>query len=53
MGGFTPAVSTWLIHTTHSRAAPALWLSLAALIGLACTLLLFRRQRGAGTFHAA
>ncbi|WP_155393574.1 MFS transporter [Xanthomonas albilineans] len=46
MGGFTPVVCTWLIHTTHSPAAPALWLSLAALIGLSCTLLLFRRQRG-------
>lgn len=43
MGGFTPAVSTWLIHATGSKAAPALWLSLAALIGLVATLVLFRR----------
>ena len=45
MGGFTPAVSTWLIHATGSKAAPALWLSLAALIGLVATLVLFRRAR--------
>jgi metabolite-proton symporter len=45
MGGFTPAMSTWLIHATGSRAAPALWLDLAALAGLGCTLWLFRRAR--------
>ena len=45
MGGFTPAVSTWLIHATGSKAAPALWLSLAALLGLVATLVLFRRAR--------
>ena len=39
-GGFTPTVSTWLIHATGNRAAPGLWLSLAALMGLTATLLL-------------
>jgi len=39
-GGFTPTVSTWLIHVTGNRAAPGLWLSLAALMGLTATLLL-------------
>ena len=34
-GGFTPAVGTYLIERTGDRAAPALWLSLAALISLA------------------
>jgi MFS family permease len=34
-GGFTPAIATYLIHVTGDRAAPALWLSLAALISLA------------------
>src|SRR5579884_2156147 len=29
-GAFTPAVCTWLIHTTRNRAAPGYWLSLAA-----------------------
>jgi MFS family permease len=33
-GGFTPAVSTYLIHATENRAVPGLWLSAAALMGL-------------------
>ncbi len=39
-GGFTPTVSTWLIHVTGNRAAPGLWLAFAALMGLTATLLL-------------
>jgi MFS family permease len=39
-GGFTPAVSTYLIHVTGNRAMPGLWLSFAALLGLAATLLI-------------
>jgi MHS family citrate/tricarballylate:H+ symporter-like MFS transporter len=42
-GGFTPAVSTWLIEATKDKAAPAYWLSTAALCGLLATLYLFRR----------
>jgi Nitrate/nitrite transporter len=38
-GGFTPAICTWLIERTGNRAAPALWLSLAAAISLAGALL--------------
>ena len=41
-GGFTPTVSTWLIHETGNRAMPGLWLSLAALMGLTATLVLTR-----------
>jgi MFS family permease len=37
-GGFTPAVSTYLIHETGSSAAPALWLAFAAVCGIAATL---------------
>jgi MFS family permease len=37
-GGFTPAISTALIHATHNRAMPGLWLSLAAACGFAATL---------------
>jgi MFS family permease len=33
-GGFTPAISTYLIHATHNAAVPGLWLSAAALLGL-------------------
>ena len=42
--GFTPAVCTWLIHTLDNRAAPGIWLSGAALLGLLATLVLFRRR---------
>ena len=34
-GGFTPAISTYLIHATQNQAVPGLWLSAAAAIGLA------------------
>jgi MHS family citrate/tricarballylate:H+ symporter-like MFS transporter len=43
-GGFTPAVSTWLIEATADKAAPAYWISIAALCGLAATLALYRRH---------
>ena len=46
-GGFTPAISTWLIEVTHDKAAPAYWLSTAALCGLVASLYLFRRSRQA------
>jgi len=38
-GGFTPAISTWLIHVTQNRAMPGLLLSLAAACGFVATLL--------------
>ena len=38
-GGFTPAISTYLIHLTGNRAVPGLWLSFAAACGLAGALL--------------
>ena len=36
-GGFTPAVSTLLVHATGNRAVPGLWLSAAAAISLTAT----------------
>jgi hypothetical protein len=33
-GGFTPAISTYLIQMTGNRAVPGLWLSFAAVCGL-------------------
>ena len=39
-GGFTPAISTYLIHATGNRATPGLWLSFAAACGLIATVLL-------------
>ena len=38
-GGFTPAISTYLIHTTGNSAAPGLWLSFAALCSFLAAIL--------------
>ena len=43
-GGFTPAISTYLIHRTDNRAVPGLWLSFAAACGLVAAFLA-RTQR--------
>jgi MFS family permease len=37
-GGFTPAICTYLIHTTHDSAAPGFWLMFAAVCGLSATI---------------
>lgn len=42
-GGFTPAISTYLIHVTANRAVPGAWLSAAALCGLVAALSIGRR----------
>lgn len=42
-GGFTPAISTWLIHLTGDKAAPAYWMSFAAACALGATLVLYRQ----------
>jgi len=39
VGGFTPAISTYLIHLTGNRAIPGLWLASAAACGLIAALL--------------
>jgi metabolite-proton symporter len=39
-GGFTPAISTYLIHVTGNPAMPGVWLSLAAATGLIAALIL-------------
>jgi MFS family permease len=38
-GGFTPAISTYLIHATNDPAIPGAWLSFAAALALIATLL--------------
>jgi MFS family permease len=38
-GGFTPAVSTYLIQLTGNRAIPGMWLSFAAACGLAAAMI--------------
>jgi MFS family permease len=44
-GGFTPAISTWLIEVTGDRAAPGLWMGFSAVCGLTGTWILYRGQR--------
>ncbi|NMY91821.1 MFS transporter [Pseudomonas oryzihabitans] len=44
-GGFTPAVSTFLVNATGDKASPAFWLMFAALCGLGATLVLYRRRQ--------
>jgi len=41
-GGFTPAISSYLIHITSDKAMPGVWLTIAAVCGLAGTLLIGR-----------
>jgi MHS family citrate/tricarballylate:H+ symporter-like MFS transporter len=47
-GGFTPFISTGLIELTGDRAAPALWVSLAAAISLTGALLSRRLSASPG-----
>jgi MFS family permease len=44
-GGFTPAISTYLIHVTNNRAMPGVWLSGAAASAFIATMVLSRRRR--------
>jgi MHS family citrate/tricarballylate:H+ symporter-like MFS transporter len=46
-GGFTPAISTYLIDVTGNSAGPGIWLSCAALSGLLATLIFYRRDGAA------
>lgn len=50
-GGFTPAACTWLIHVLDNKAAPGIWLSGAAALGLLATLVLFRKGVAARRLH--
>jgi MFS family permease len=43
-GGFTPAISTYLIHVTGNQAVPAVWLCAAAVCGLGATMLTGRQR---------
>ena len=51
-GGFTPLVSTYLVEASGNRAAPALWLSLAAAISLTAAVL-SRRHTAVGSMQPA
>ena len=53
-GGFTPAACTYLIHVLDNKAAPGLWLTGAAVLGLIATVVLFRgNQHQLRTAHSA
>ncbi|KOC90133.1 MFS transporter [Winslowiella iniecta] len=52
-GGFTPAISSYLIHATGDKAMPGVWLTVAALCGLAGTLIIKRLLRQYQTRHNA
>lgn len=42
-GGFTPAISTYLIEKTSDKASPAYWLVFAAFCSLVSALIIFRK----------
>ncbi|PPT36080.1 citrate-proton symporter [Xanthomonas arboricola] len=46
-GGFTPVMSTWLIHVSGDKAAPGYWLVFASVCALLATLFLYRRHGNA------
>lgn len=45
LGGFTPAVSLWLIDRLDNRAAPALWMTFSAICGLAGVAMIHAARR--------
>jgi MFS family permease len=54
-GGFTPAISTYLIHRTNNRAIPGAWMALAAALALGATFVarkLIARTQRAGTSNS-
>jgi MHS family citrate/tricarballylate:H+ symporter-like MFS transporter len=53
VGGFTPAISTYLIHATGNRAMPGAWLSVAAICGLVAAVLASRGRGVAQQMQAA
>jgi metabolite-proton symporter len=53
IGGFTPAIATLLIHVTNNKAAPGLFLGVAAICGLIATLVLYRTPEARNQYRAA
>ncbi|WP_345815785.1 MFS transporter [Paraburkholderia sp. PREW-6R] len=53
VGGFTPAIATWLIHTTGDKASPGAWMAFAALCGVVATLVLYRSPQSRERYKAA
>ncbi|MDE1008336.1 MAG: MFS transporter [Paraburkholderia fungorum] len=53
VGGFTPAVSTSLIHFTGDKAAPGAWMGMAGLCGAMATLILYRSRQARNGYKLA
>jgi MFS transporter, MHS family, citrate/tricarballylate:H+ symporter len=53
LGGFSLAISTWLIELTGNKAAPGLWMSAGAACGLVATLMLYGTPRRSHATRAA
>jgi MFS transporter, MHS family, citrate/tricarballylate:H+ symporter len=53
LGGFTPYISTQLIQITGDKAAPGLWMTIAAACGLLATYLVYRRGESDRVLAAA
>jgi MFS transporter, MHS family, citrate/tricarballylate:H+ symporter len=47
LGGFTPAILTWLTHTFHSSAMVGVWLAINATISLLSALALDKKKTAA------
>ncbi|EXU75574.1 MFS transporter [Erwinia mallotivora] len=52
-GGFTPAISSYLIHATGDKAMPGVWLTFAAVCGLAGTMIIKRLVRQYQAKHSS
>ncbi|SEB83045.1 MFS transporter [Paraburkholderia caballeronis] len=52
IGGFTPAISTLLIHVSGNKAAPGVWMGIAAICGLIATLVLYRTAEARNQYKA-
>jgi MHS family citrate/tricarballylate:H+ symporter-like MFS transporter len=44
LGGSSLAISTWLIRTLDDKAAPGIWMTVAAVCGLLATLAIYQRK---------
>ena len=53
IGGFTPAISTYLIHVSGNKAAPGAWMGVAGVCGLIATLVLYRTPEARNQYKAA
>lgn len=53
IGGFTPAISTYLIHMSGNKAAPGAWMGIAGVCGLIATLVLYRTAEARNQYKTA